>query len=134
MQRPNGGSIVIGKHGWRHVSFHVFPSEDKLAAKVNVSNGHWSGMCDTAFLRGELHQFAQDIEKLHADTKGQAVLAQRLTPNIDMTVTGDGKGHYTAAGSVRDDFAHSNYIAFDFALDPNELPIIVEALRAAERL
>lgn len=134
MQWPHGGSIVIGKHGCHHVSFHVFPTEGKLSAKVSVSNGHWSGTCDTLFDRGELRQFAQDIEKLHADTKGQAVLAQHLTPNIDMTLTGDGKGHFYAAGSVRDDFAHSNYIAFDFGLNPSELLSIVEALRAAERL
>jgi hypothetical protein len=126
----HGGSIVIGKHGWQHVAFHVSPEGKTLAAKVSVAAGPWSGACDTTFLRGELSDFAHEIDKLHETLHGRAVLAQKTTPNIDMTLSGDGKGHITAVGSVRADFAHANYIAFELTLEPAELLTIAEALRA----
>jgi hypothetical protein len=126
-------SIVIGKQGSEYVSIEIggAPFEGWLTGTVAVSAGPWSGEFKAQFYVGELGRFGAEIEKLYQDLAGPAVFAS-MESNIEMTLTGDGKGHITAEGIARDGFVRDTYIRFELALDQTELPGIAAALRAAD--
>jgi hypothetical protein len=54
-------------------------------------------------------------------------------PNLQLKVTGDGKGHITVDGKAKADFATGTHLVFRLNIDQSDIPQIVTSLRAVEQ-
>ena len=81
---------AIGPEGW-------------FDAEVEVRCDGWHGKFGASFMQGELTRFARELRILHEQLNGEAILAP-LEPNLELTFTGDGKGHVEVKGIARNNF------------------------------
>jgi hypothetical protein len=66
------GLIIIGRPSSEHITIRITRSADDWAiGTVNISVGPWSGSVPAWFSRGELRQFANEIDRLYRDLKGR---------------------------------------------------------------
>ena len=127
------GLIVIGKPAAEHVSINITDrnSEGWLSGTLEVSAGAWSGRCGAWFYKGELCQFAAEIEKLYGDLIRPAQFTP-MEPCLELKLTGR-QGHILVEGKAQDRFLDGNYVAFRLVLGQTELPVIANALRMADQ-
>src|SRR5216684_6839774 len=107
--------------------------ENRRGLCLNQPHGPFNGLDrrnaqdQCSFYRGELSQFASDIEKLYKDLVGVA----QLTPierHLELRFTGDGKGHILVEGKAQHRLSAGTYLKFTMELDQTELPAIANAL------
>src|SRR5260370_1611795 len=131
MSRLEIGLIVIGRIGADHVSINLTDhSTDWIDGTLGISAGPWSGTCRCSFYRGELSQFAADIEKLYEDLARVAQLSP-IEPHLELRVTGDGKGHILVEGKAQHRLSGGTSLEFTMELDQTELRPILAGLRGA---
>ena len=135
MSRLKTGLIVIGKPGSEHVSITIIDrdSEGWLSGTLEARAGGWSGCWRAWFHRGELRQFASEVERLDGDLIGPAQFAP-MEPYLELKLTGDGKGLIVVEGRAQDLMSAGTYLAFRLELDQTELPTIAGALTAVDPL
>jgi len=123
------GRIVIGNlQSDRVVIEIVGPGADSwVVARVDVACGVWRGAFRCEFYAGELRRFGEEIQRLYRTLEGTARL-QPVEANLQLELTGDGKGHIAVAGRAMPEFSHSGHLAFAFELDQTQLPPIAAAL------
>lgn len=133
MPDPSSNRVLIGHGEFDHVAIEVTGArgEDWFAANVRVASGIWSGGFRWEFHKGELHQFAEELDQLYRTLLGTAKLIP-MEPNLELEMTGDGKGHITVKGQARAEFGTGTYLTFRLEVDQTELPIIVKSLLAAD--
>jgi hypothetical protein len=60
--------ILIGRNGEDHVTINITDSsKDWIDGTLEIRAGPWNGTCHCSFYRGELRQFASDIENVYQD-------------------------------------------------------------------
>jgi hypothetical protein len=126
------GLIVIGRSGAEHVSINVTDRlGDWIDGTLEISAGPWRGTCRCSFYRGELRQFAADIDSVYKDLVGVAQLTP-MEPHLELRFTGDGKGHVLVEGKAQQQLFAGTSLEFRMELDQTELPAIANALRTAD--
>ena len=121
--------IVIGESNSEHVIIELLgPDVDGwTGARIDVACGVWSGTFECDFHAGELHQFGREIQQLYRALDGTAELTP-IEPNLEVRLTGDGKGHIAVSGKAVAEFHMRTYLTFEFSLDQTQLPAIAAAL------
>lgn len=121
--------IVIGNSDSEQVVIElVGPGvEGWTVAHIEVACGVWSGAFECEFHAGELHQFGEEIQQLYRTLDGTATLIP-LEPNLELKLTGDGKGHIAVAGKAVAEWQTGTHLIFSFSLDQTQLPAIAAAL------
>jgi len=123
------GHIAIGNSESERVIIEIVGrgAEEWAIAHVEVACDAWRGAFRCEFCAGELHQFGKEIQQLYRTLDGTAKLAP-IEPNLELKLTGDGKGHITVAGKAVAQFHTGTYLIFNFSLDQTQLPAIAAAL------
>jgi len=133
MSLLDSGRVLIGHGEFDRVAIDVVDRapDDWLIAKVEVACGIWSGEFGSHFYRGELRRFGRDLDRLYQNLSGTATL-KPMEPNLELAVSGDGKGHITIEGKATADFHTGTYLVFTLQIDQTEIPAIVKSLLAAD--
>jgi hypothetical protein len=126
--------ILIGRDEFEHVVIDVVGNthEGWLICNVTVACDVWSGAFRWNSYKGELHRFAEELNRLYQTLSGVAVL-KPLEPNIHLEVRGDGKGHLIVEGKAVGHFASGAYLVFRLSIDQTDIPKIIQSLRAVDR-
>jgi hypothetical protein len=82
-------------------------------------------------MQGELSRFAQELRILYEQLNGKAILAP-MEPNLELSFTGEGKGHVEVEGTARNNFHTGTELSFRLDLDQTYLPAIAKALADAD--
>jgi hypothetical protein len=125
--------ILIGHSEFDHVAIEIIGTagENWFSADVRIACGIWRGVFRWQFYKGELHQFANELGQLYQTLSGTAKLIP-MEPNLELEMTGDGKGHIIVKGKAIAEFGTGTYLVFRLELDQTELPTIVKSLSAAD--
>lgn len=114
------GTILIGSEGGDQVS--VAPTrrdwEGWPGADIEARCQRWTGGALGCFHTGELARFAREIRT--PGLQGTAAW-HPVEPNVERELIGDGKGHITAEGPARNDFASGIRVVFRFDIDQTYL-------------
>ena len=81
----------------------------------------WSGAFECEFHAGELHQFGEETQQLYVTLDGTAKLMP-MEPNLELKLTGDGKGPVVVAGKAVAEWHTGTHLIFNFSLDQTQLP------------
>lgn len=121
--------IVIGNSDSEQVIIELVGPrvEQWTVAHVEVACGVWRGAFECEFYDDELHRFGEEIQQLYRALNGTAGLIP-IEPNLELKLTGDGKGHIAVTGRAVAEFRTSTYLIFEFSLDQTQLPVIAAAL------
>jgi hypothetical protein len=121
--------IVIGNSDSEQVIIELIgPEVDGwTVGRIDVACGVWSGAFECDFHAGELHEFGREIQQLYHALDGTADL-KPIEPNLEVRLTGDGKGHIAVSGKAIAEFHTRTYLTFEFSLDQTQLPAIAAAL------
>jgi hypothetical protein len=127
------GSILIGHSQFDHVAIKITGAagENWFSADVRIACGIWQGVFRWQFYKGELQQFAHELDRLYQTLSGTAKLIP-MEPNLELEMAGDGKGHVIVKGKACAEFGTGTYLVFRLELDQTELPTIVKSLSAAD--
>ena|ERR1700678_1072911 len=126
--------IRIGGRDAEFVSIRKLSSCDPegwFAAEITVQCDGWRGKFGASFMKGELTRFAEEIQKLHENLRGEAMLAP-LEPNLTLNLKGDGKGHIDVMGTAQNRLGLGTQLSFSLEIFQSYLPMISENLRAAD--
>jgi hypothetical protein len=101
----HGEVLITGQNGERVNIRRVSSNgpEGWFDAEVEVQCDGWRGKFGASFMQGELSRFARELQILHEQLNGKAILAP-LEPNLELLFAGDGKGHVEVKGSARNNF------------------------------
>jgi hypothetical protein len=124
--------ILIGR-ATEHVQIEVTAQHPDgwRTATVEVICGAWAGAFRWQFLKGELRTFGSEVEQLYQRLTGSADL-NPMHSNLELRMTGDGRGHVSLKGKARSDLDCGVHLVFQFELDQTELPAIAASLAAAD--
>jgi hypothetical protein len=125
---------LIGKSGADHVAVEITNrslTEPWLRGSLDIKAGPWSGRFLVSFHKGELRQFALEIEKLYRDLVGPAEL-NTMEQNLRVGLSGDAKGRIVLEGRAQDSSFSGTHLVFRFEMDQTELPAIAASLRTAD--
>jgi hypothetical protein len=81
--------------------------------------------------QGKLSRFARELRILYEQLNGKAILAP-MEPNLELSFTGDEKGHVEVKGTARNNFHTGTKLSFRLDLDQTYLPAIATALADAD--
>jgi hypothetical protein len=129
----NSEVLISGQTGERVTIRRVtaIGSEGWFDAEVEVRCDGWHGKFRASFMQGELSHFAQELRILYEQLNGKAILAP-MEPNLELSFTGDGKGHVEVEGTARNNFHTGTELSFRLDLDQTCLPAIAKALADAD--
>jgi hypothetical protein len=102
-------------------------NEGWFNAEVAIQCDGFRGKFRANFEQGELSRFAAQLQVLYKKLKGVAVLAP-LEPKLELSCTGDGRGHIEVKGTARAQFHTGTVLSFRFAIDQTYLPAIATGL------
>jgi hypothetical protein len=121
--------LIIGQNGERVTIRRVSANgpEGWFDTEVELQCDGWRGKFGASFMQGELSRFARELRILHEKLNGKATLAP-LEPNLELSFTGDGKGHVEVKGIARNNFHTGTELSFCLDLDQTYLPAIAKAL------
>lgn len=127
------GLILVGKRDSEHVSISITDrnSEGWISGTLEVRAGPWSGACRAGFHKGELRQFASQVDRLYRDLVGTAQFSP-MEPCLELRFTGNGRGLILVEGKAEDLFLQNACLSFTLELAQTELPALSNALKAAD--
>ena len=99
-----------------------------LTVQVSVSAGGFRGSADAAILTGELAAFYTDLRAIEDNLKGAAEF-KTLEEQLNLKVTGDGKGRIELAGVFADQPGIGNRLHFTLRFDQSELSKSIRELQ-----
>jgi hypothetical protein len=101
-----------------------------LHAEVEVAVGRFRGWVAEDLRADELADFAEQLERL-LDTFQGAAEFRTLEGWLELTITGDRRGHLTLAGRLRDQTGLGNTLSFSLAYDQTYFHRMLDGLRDA---
>ncbi len=129
--------IVIGSEATEHVAIAVtrreFPDAadtwdgNWVFATVGLRAGAFHGEYEALLRTDEFAQLRTGLARLHAELKGTAVFAS-MEHWLQMTIEGDGRGHFVARCEASDQPGTGNTLHFELHFDQTELPPLLAAL------
>jgi hypothetical protein len=124
--------VIIGRAGWDYLRITVpTPGPHFFNGDVEIQCHAWRGKFEAGFRRGELRGFAQQLRKLYEQLSGTARLQQH-EPYLDITCTGDGRGHIVFHAIAQEAPNTGVQLHFKIGLDQTQLPAIIDALDAID--
>jgi hypothetical protein len=129
----NSEVLISGQTG-EHLTIRrvtAIGPESWFNAEVEIRCDGWHGKFLASFMQGELSRFARELQILHEQLSGKAILAP-LEPNLELSFTGDGKGHVEVKGIARNNFHTGTKLSFRLDLDQTYLLAIAKALADAD--
>ncbi len=137
MTRGDALAVVLGKSTSEHLRIEVlrrthpnatdYWDGNWVSVHVGVRVGGFDGRADGDLRAEELHSFREQLARLHATLKGEAVFRTR-EEWLSVRLVGDGRGHLDARGVLRDVPGTGNRLEFGFKLDQTDLPTTLNAL------
>ena len=126
--------IRIGGHDSEFVSIcrtsRTGP-EGWFKTEIEVHCDGWRGKFRASFMQGELTRFAEEIQTLYRELRGEASF-EPIEPYLTLSLTGDGLGHIRVVGTAEKDMGHGTQLKFSLEIDQTHLPAIIEELRATD--
>jgi hypothetical protein len=125
----NNDVLITGQDGERVTIRRVTANgpEGWFDAEVELQCDGWCGKFGASFMQGELSRFARELRILHEQLNGVASLTP-LEPNLELSFSGDGKGHVEVKGTARNNFHTGTKLSFRLDIDQTYLPAIAKAL------
>lgn len=125
------GRIVIGHAESESVTIEVVGSQPDgwRVTHVEVACDGWRGSFRWQFSAGELRRFGYEVQELYRELSGAAILVP-MQPNLELKMTGDGKGHVIVEGKAEPELSSGTYLVFRLSLDQTDLLPIAAALIA----
>jgi hypothetical protein len=125
--------ILIGSRLADFVALH--PDRDRsgefIYTEVEVRCQGFSARTGGPFFAEGFSKLAGELDEILRTLKGSA-RAATLEEQLDMTFTGDGRGHVTVEGVAVSDPARTARLSFKFEIDQTYLPDVVAALRKVQ--
>jgi hypothetical protein len=103
-----------------------------LTTSIEFQVGDFSGQINAALRTNELAEFRAQLVTLYETLKGEARL-DSIEDWLAMTFEGDGAGHVSVSGAMRDQPGVGNTVQFTFNLDQTYLPSILDQLEEIDR-
>jgi hypothetical protein len=104
-----------------------FFDDNWLTVQVRVSVGRFRSTVDAAFLTGEFVAFLTQLRPLYESLSGTAEFAT-LEEQLQLRLTGDGKGHIELVGEVADQPGIGNRLHFTLQFDQSQLGVSIHEL------
>jgi hypothetical protein len=129
----DGEHLRITVRGRLHPRATDFWDGSWLDTPIEIRAGAFRATLPAALRTTELALFAQQLQALHETLRGEAVL-ETMEDWITLRLSGDGRGHVSARGTLQDQPGMGNTLAFSLPrLDQTDLPPLLRALREIER-
>jgi hypothetical protein len=122
-------AFQIGRDSGHHVRVEVVEtSGDFITLEVHAAAGAFAGAFRTDLMGAGFVRFRDDLRVLHERLSGTATLTGDYERMLQIEVTGDGRGHLTAACDVTDAPAFGARLQFSIAFDQTEMPAMLAGL------
>jgi len=139
MPPESANEVLVGSSSSDHVKIRVLGRSHSgtsdywdgnwLNCEVSVASGQFHGRFIANLRSDEFHRFRARLTELYRTLSGKAELAP-IEQQIEMTLSGDGKGHVAVAGVAVDRVGTGNRLTFSFAIDQTYLPLVISSLEA----
>ena len=128
-------TIRIGEQGSDHIIIEPSARTDSAAfsADIFLRCMPWTGHFPAQFQLGELSRFGKDLEHLNQGLKCTAVLRPG-EPYLVMTFAAEREGKMHVMGAATHQPGARTRVEFEFTISQSELPHIISALLAADRM
>jgi hypothetical protein len=105
--------------------------EGWVTGVVAIKIGVWSGRYGAQFHGTDFSRFAKDLAGLSSRLAGTAVLSS-TDGYLDLTLTGDGLGHITVAGSAWDRPKYGTHLEVSHEIDQTYLPALIASAESIQ--
>lgn len=119
--------IEVRIHGYERAPVGDYHDDNWLRVSVRVEVGSFSGSFGAAFLTSELIEFREGLCALYESLTGCARFAT-LEEQLELNLTGDGKGHIALLGIASDAPGMGNRLEFRIDLDQGHLSSAIRGL------
>ncbi len=124
---PETQHLAIRPLGRAHPGLFDFWDGHWIDCQVSISAGGFQGRFRADLRSEEFQGFLAGVEALGNTLEGSARLTS-MEGQIDISLTGDGKGRIQVAGEAVDEAGIGNHLPFQFELDQTFLPEISRSL------
>jgi hypothetical protein len=104
-----------------------FHDDEWLAIQITVCVGQFSGKIDAAILTKELVLFVEQLRPLFETLHGSAEFVT-LEDQLNLRLSGDGRGHIKLKGHVADRPGDGNQLNFNLDFDQSQLGVSIQEL------
>lgn len=98
-----------------------------LTVQIRVAAGGFRGKVEASIITAELADFLAQVRSLNEMLEGSAVFTT-IEEQLELTLTGDGRGHITLSGKVADQPGIGNRLFFECHFDQSQLHASVRDL------
>lgn len=119
--------IEVCVYGYERAPVGDYHDDNWLRVSVQVNVGSFSGSFKAAFLTSELIEFREGLCSLYESLTGSARFATR-EEQLELNLTGDGKGHIALSGIATDAPGIGNRLEFRIDLDQGHLSSAIRGL------
>lgn len=119
--------IEVCVHGYERASVGDYHDDNWLRVFVQVNVGSFSGSFKAAFLAWELVEFREGLYSLYESLTGSARFST-LEEQLELKLTGDGKGRIALLGIASDAPGMGNRLEFRIDLDQGHLSSAIRGL------
>ncbi|NRQ31479.1 hypothetical protein HII36_06440 [Nonomuraea sp. NN258] len=103
-----------------------------LTSPIRVRVGGFVAKVDAGLRVDELRDFRVDLQRIHAEVQGRAVLSS-MEHWVELIVECHPRGSLSVAGTISDHPSMRNTLRFEVeGLDQTDIPMIVDSLVAVE--
>jgi hypothetical protein len=122
-------AFQIGRDDCHHLRVEVVEtSGDFITVEVHAAAGAFAGAFRTDILSGAFVRFRDELRVLYERLSGTATLTGDYERMLQIEVTGDGRGHMTAACRVTDCEPFGARLQFSIDFDQTEMPAMLARL------
>jgi hypothetical protein len=119
-------AFQIGREDCNQVRVEVVEtSGDFITVEVHAAAGAFAGAFRTDIVGAGLLRFRDDLRVLYERLSGTATFTGDYERMLQIEVTGDGRGHMTAACRVTDCQAFGARLQFSIDFDQTEMPAML---------
>jgi hypothetical protein len=104
-----------------------YHDDNWVTARVRVTAGGFRGTIDAAFLSEEFVSFLTQLRSLHTSLSGIAEFVT-LEGQLELRLSGDGRGHIELIGQVADQPGIGNRLHFTLHFDQSQLRASIHEL------
>ena len=120
--------IEVDVLGYERSPVGEFNDDNWLRVQIRVAVGGFRGKTDAAFITVELFAFLSELRMLYENLSGKAEFAT-LEEQLNLLLTGDGKGPIELVGEVADIAGIGNQLKFKFQIDQSQLRASIAELQ-----
>ena len=121
-----GDHVIVRPRRYTYPGATEYWDANWVDASLEVAAGAFRGRLDAQLCAHDFPRWRDDLRMLHAKLEGVATL-ETTEPWIELSVEGDGRGHFVAKAVVRDGSSFENRLSFETRFDQTDIP---EMLRA----